>query len=401
MRKVLSTLVLVLITIYLFPQSIQNVAPPIAHPGQTLNFTITGNNTHFTQGSQLIQFYQGSHTITGMYYQAPTDNEVHAYFSFSPGTPLGIYNLRIYNPVDSWMYKPNCLSINPWASSPKLVSTNPNWSYPGFMYNNSKIISSNTMFTQASNVMAQLAQGSQTTINYYMNVVQNDTLIHNKLFIPGTAPYGYYDLRTYDNVHGFLQKPHTFLVAKSTGSITMVNPDSIICNQPMYFQIYGADTYFKFEEKDINVILNINNTPYQPDSINVINDHLILAFFNVNISPGTYPNSKVLVNSNISGILQYQGLVAISGVNENEAFQKLDIYQDAQNLVNIMLELQSPHDVTMEIFELNGRLVYSDELQGSKKHNFKLSETHFKNQIYIFRFETAGQTISKKVLITN
>lgn len=400
MRKFF-VLIAAVVPVLLSAQSIQNVSPDTVHPGQTINIQITGQNTNFTQGSQLIRFTQGSDLLMPYQYNAPNDNHISAWFYIPQYVNYGDYHLSIHNQVDSWIYKYNALTINPWGANLKLSACYPSWSYPGYTYPNSKITGVNTHFTQASSVTAYLSQGTSTNFYYYQNIVQDDTLIKNVLMVPGTLPYGYYDLNTYDNYHGHLNKADAFLVAKSTGFIASVSADTIFTNAASDFLIYGSDTYFKFEEKDISIILNINNTPYQPDSTVIINDNVLKVYFNnLNIPAGNYTNAKLIVNSIISGIMEYTGITVISiGVDEFSSIKSVNLFQDENKMINLKIDLKQQQQTTVDIYSMSGKKIYSVNLSAGPVQELKLSSLIFKNQVYLFRIRSGHEVLTRKLVI--
>ena len=65
MKTLLITFLVFILPIITFSQSLVSINPNTGNAGQTLNVTITGNNTHFNQGSATIvdfSFNQGSNT---------------------------------------------------------------------------------------------------------------------------------------------------------------------------------------------------------------------------------------------------------------------------------------------------------------------------------------------------
>ncbi len=386
---------------FLFAQTIQDVSPDTVHPGQTINIQITGHNTSFTQGSQLIRFFQGSDLLIPYQFNSPNDNQISAWLNIPQNIKPGNYHLSIYNQVDSWMYKYNALTINPWGASLKLSGCFPSWSFPGYSYPNSKITGVNTQFTQASAVAAFLSQGTSTVIHYFQNIIQDDTLLKNVLMVPGSMPYGYYNLNTYDNYHGHLQKADAFLVAKSTGFIAAVSHDTLFTSKPNEILVYGSDTYFKFEEKDISVMLNINNTPYPADSISILNDNILKAYFgSMNIPLGNYNNSRLIINSIISGVMYYNGLVAIStGIDEFSSIKSIRLFQDENNMINLRVDLKQQQQTTVDVFNMHGKIIYTGTLAPGPVQHLKLASLLFKNQVYLFRISCGNDVLTRKLMV--
>jgi len=89
-------------TITSIPQ-LNYVNPDNGYAGQTnLGVTITGQNTHFTQGSSTIDFLlkQNAYTITPS--SQYTNNPLHAVLNLNipAGAPVGLYDVHYYTPQD-------------------------------------------------------------------------------------------------------------------------------------------------------------------------------------------------------------------------------------------------------------------------------------------------------------
>lgn len=382
----------------LFAQQISSVSPDSAYAGQHLNVSITGQNTHFAQGSQvMVRFFQGSNILYSQMNQVSSNTQMNAYFQIPPTMTAGTYNLGVFNTQDQWIYKYDSFKINPWQT--QLISIDPGWSYTGFTYQNAKITGYKTSFTQATNVNAFISQGSSTIIPLFGIQAQDDTTLSGVFFVPGSAPYGYYALNTNDSYHGHLTKNKAFLVAHDNGDITMVTPDTINTNQPVStISIHGYHTYFKYEIDDINVIMNVNNVPIHADSIHAINDQLLKAYFSFSSNPAG--QAKILINSNISGVLEYKWLVLDpTGIAEDDPLKELKIYQGEQELIHLDFSIDGQEDFSLDVFDLNGRRVYSTSFTASNKHHQTINSQIFNNEIYLFRLRGAKTSKTKKVFI--
>jgi hypothetical protein len=79
-------------------QIITSVDPDDAYPGQNLWVSITGENTHFSQGSfttTTVWFTQGSETIYAGAVSVYTPTTLDAYFSISGAATLGFWNVSV------------------------------------------------------------------------------------------------------------------------------------------------------------------------------------------------------------------------------------------------------------------------------------------------------------------
>jgi hypothetical protein len=96
------------------PPVITSVLPNTANAGQTLNVTITGANTHFSQGSgSLVQFefFQGSGTTVVNSFSALNDTTMIVNITVPASTPDGVYSFYVFNFLDNYLYFTNSFFI--------------------------------------------------------------------------------------------------------------------------------------------------------------------------------------------------------------------------------------------------------------------------------------------------
>ncbi|TNE54589.1 MAG: T9SS type A sorting domain-containing protein [Bacteroidetes bacterium] len=95
------------------PPELLTVEPSKAKPGETLDVTITGANTHFDQGSSTqvyFGFNQGSGTVVNsMTVQSAT--QLTANITVPPGTPYGSYTVSVYDAADGTLNKFNAFEV--------------------------------------------------------------------------------------------------------------------------------------------------------------------------------------------------------------------------------------------------------------------------------------------------
>jgi hypothetical protein len=103
------------------PPAIVSVNPNEAHQNQTLTVTLSGQNTHFSQGNQTIWFNQGSSTIFyGTSNNASNNVLVSTYLELPYNAPTGYYDVHIQNATDGSLSYLNGFLVNIWA---------PDWNY--------------------------------------------------------------------------------------------------------------------------------------------------------------------------------------------------------------------------------------------------------------------------------
>ena len=103
-------LCLLLIPFSLSAQSIVSVSPDSAYQGENLAVTISGQGTHFGQGSQLTQVWLSQASITTIY---PLFNIIQsttlldAHFSIPQNANLGLWDVNVWTPFDGHMQMGN------------------------------------------------------------------------------------------------------------------------------------------------------------------------------------------------------------------------------------------------------------------------------------------------------
>lgn len=101
------------------------VNPDNAEQGESLSVAISGQYTHFTQGSETVWFEQASQTImtgTNVTVQSPSQLSINLSVPFN--APTGMYDVKIENPTDGIVSKWGGFEVLPPTLSPGWVYTN-------------------------------------------------------------------------------------------------------------------------------------------------------------------------------------------------------------------------------------------------------------------------------------
>ena len=85
--------------------------PTYATVGQTLNVTITGNLTHFSQATNTINFSQGSNTLVANSVSTISNTSIQANVTIPVGAAIGNYNINLQNLIDGNLTLTNGFSI--------------------------------------------------------------------------------------------------------------------------------------------------------------------------------------------------------------------------------------------------------------------------------------------------
>lgn len=115
MRKITLLISIIFSAFFGNTQNITSVTPPIAEINQTLLVTISGQSTHFAQGTNTISFSQGTNTI--LFSQGTntivSDSTIEATFAFNyPSLSHGDQlDLNVNNSIDGLLLYPNAITV--------------------------------------------------------------------------------------------------------------------------------------------------------------------------------------------------------------------------------------------------------------------------------------------------
>ena len=170
---------------------ITNVNPSSTMEGTALNVSISGQNTNFQQGTTTVWFNQGSSTIYASNVNVNSLTSLDAFFNIPFGTPLGLYDTNVQDPVDNTVTSPNSFTITANPNAPDLVSVMPNNGNLGTTIP-VNISGQNTNFLQGTGTLV-FVQGSSTLITSNL-LFNSNTDLGATLTIPSNAYPGYYDV---------------------------------------------------------------------------------------------------------------------------------------------------------------------------------------------------------------
>jgi len=123
--KNIALIISLLFSLAVSAQTINNVNPVSGHRSETLNVTISGENTHFNQGSYtIVWFSQGTVTlITPNNTTVSDDTHIDASFTFSSSAPLGLYGVNVYSEYDGLLVLENGFLVSSEVFVDKLDDT--------------------------------------------------------------------------------------------------------------------------------------------------------------------------------------------------------------------------------------------------------------------------------------
>jgi len=245
MKKIYSLILSVIVASGFYAQSLTGITPSSANQGETLDVTITGENTNFTQGSGTsvhFSFEQASTTIVNSYTVIDDLNLV-ANITVPSNVSVGTYDVTTSNNIDGDIALTGAFSV----TQASLASITPSSAEQGETLNVS-IVGENTHFSQASGTTLHFSfeQGSTTIVNSY-NVVDDLNLTAN-VTIPSDVDPGTYTISTSGEYDGSLTLENSFTVneyvAPPVASLTSISPDNADQGQTLDVTITGENTNF-------------------------------------------------------------------------------------------------------------------------------------------------------------
>jgi hypothetical protein len=196
----------VLIPLYLFSQDLVSITPSTANAGQTLNVTITGSATHFTQGSGTsiyFGFEQGTGTTVVNSQNVLSNTSIRANITVPSNVYTGNYDVYTYNSIDGDLDLSEAFHVN-GLTPPSLTSINPSSAMAGQTLNVT-ITGSGTHFTQGTETTISFGfeQGTGTTVVNSQNILSNTSIMAN-ITVPANTLLGDYDVYVDNYVDGEL-----------------------------------------------------------------------------------------------------------------------------------------------------------------------------------------------------
>ncbi|MES2689460.1 MAG: T9SS type A sorting domain-containing protein [Bacteroidota bacterium] len=263
---------------------IASVTPGNLLKGQRLNVSITGVNTHFTSGSQTVQF-------AGRWGEEAVVNQVTANSATSitanvtfPNSMFSanMYSVSVYNGTDGYLVKQNAVTVQASESTPEVTSISPAMAPKGSrVYVTIK--AKDVTFTLASRFdLAMNGPGPNAYIESDSVRVVNDSTLVARFSIPVNAPAGNYSFYISTNFDGFISSGKMFGVTGANGKIpelVSVTPNTAKRGETLNLQITGANTSFS-QATAIQFELYNSATSILPNSVTAINNTTL----NVNIT---------------------------------------------------------------------------------------------------------------------
>lgn len=312
MKKLLIFVFVACFQTLLTAQLIESVAPDQAEQGETLEVTVTGENTLWTQGTNILGFRQGSHIIYPNPQTINSDTEIVGTLNFSYQDATGYYDVSVKNLVNGVeTILEDGFFLNE-SDDPRITSIVPS----SGMHNETlevTVSGVNTTWTQGSNLLT-FKQGS-TVVNANPVTVNSDTEMVGFVTFYPFRPLGYYDVSVEETISGteLLLENGFLLYDNNDAIITSVNPDQANQGETLEVTVTGLNTNWA-QGSDILSFKQGSSVIYaNPQTI--INDTEIVGTFNFSFdhSPGFYDVS-VYDSYNDEDVVLYNGFLLNSGM---------------------------------------------------------------------------------------
>jgi len=225
-------------------QILTNVEPDQGMQGQTLQLTVSGQNTNFMQATSLsVRLQQGTSTLIYPGTVEWNSNlSLNATFGFTFVHDPGNYDMRVFDEIDGEMILENAFEIIENPNQPELLSVEPDVAEKGQTLD--LLVSGQFTHFQASTTTVWLNQGTVTIYPNNIQTLNNSELLANFTF-NFFYPDGLYDVNTYNNVDGQLVLDDSFtLLPGLVPTITEMQPASAMRGTMLEFDIYGQYTHF-------------------------------------------------------------------------------------------------------------------------------------------------------------
>lgn len=214
MKNIQSLLILSLILLNLlsFGQSITNITPNHACRGQAVIVTISGQNTHFAQGTNTsVWFSQGSQTINSLTNNVISPTSIMSHIIIHNYVNTGLWNVNVYNYIDGSITKYGGFTVNP-ATNAQIVNVTPSTVYAEDTLISVSITGQNTNFMQGTGTTAWFIQGTSTLIPISNLNAVSSTLIKGDMNITHNTLSGPYQTMFYNSIDGQLMANGLFIV---------------------------------------------------------------------------------------------------------------------------------------------------------------------------------------------
>jgi hypothetical protein len=277
MNRILFFSLFFLFSYSIFCQSIVSVEPDEAELGENLAVTVTGENTSWTQSSNVLFFSQGTTTIYASPQAVVNDTVIEGQFSFYYWHPDGYYDVEVEEIASGTAIVLEDGFLLNEGEPPVITAVVPD-SGLQTTYVSITVSGENTQFTQGSHTLN--LKGDFDIIYPEEQTVYSDTVIEGEFFINPDHYPGLYDVRITAAPSVILEDGFTVLEVEDPPELIAIIPDSAYQGETAIVTITGLNTHFDHPDLEINVMLDADNASAIPaEYVNVVDSVTLEAWF--------------------------------------------------------------------------------------------------------------------------
>jgi len=317
MKQLLYLMLMIIFPMISFSQTISSVSPSSVNAGQTLDVTITGSNTHFTDpnGTNLyFGFAPGSSTMLDCINSLTIVDDVTMTANVSvPSYSNGDYDVQVINSIDGTI-PPGTIHVNPNAA--ELIGMTPGVANAGQTLDVT-ITGSSTHFADAATTVSfGISQASGTIQVNSVTPVSNTSLTVN-ITISANTYSGFYAVSVSNSMDNYMNTPDYFQVENGLAPATLVsmNPSSGHAGQTLNVLISATGSSFTLAANTLDFGFGPGTGV---NSIDVLNDTLLLA--NITIPDVTWTGYQdVTVSNSVNGAMtDWSGFLVYGNPDPND-----------------------------------------------------------------------------------
>ena len=276
MKKIFIFIPIFLFYTFLFSQTIVSVIPDEADQGDELEVMVTGENTQWMQGTNILFFNQGSETIYPSPQTIVSNTEIKGFFYFNSGHETGLYDVR----VENWSTGDDVVLEDGFTLNEGLegtiISVVPDSAHQVEALTVT-VTGENTNFLQGSTIL-KFTNYEVTIYPHNQNIV-NNTVIEGDFFFNPDHPVDDYDVIV-TTTDGYITLEDGFHISAAPilPELESIDPETAEQEETFTMTISGQDTHFDYPGINNEVKLTGISLIYGYD-INVIDDTTLEATF--------------------------------------------------------------------------------------------------------------------------
>ena len=359
MKKVFIFIPLFFFFSCVYSQTIVSVVPDEAEQGDELEITITGEDTQWTQGTNVLFFKQGSETIYPSPQTVVSDIVIKGFFYFNSGDETGLYDVRVENwsTGDDVVLEDGFTLIEGLEGS--ITSVVPDSAHQVEALTVT-ITGENTNFLQGSTIL-KFTNYEATIYPQSQNIISNTVIEGDFLFNTDHPVDDYNVIVTHTTGYIALVDGFYLSAALVLPELESIAPDTAEQEETVTITISGQDTHFDYPGINNEVKLTGNALIYGYD-INVIDNTTLEATFTFTYYHST-GNYNVKVFNQLDGTLTLEDAFTLETgpnapgivmVEPDSAMQTEEVWITVTG-ENVDFEQSSP---TLYLHQENGSIIF-------------------------------------------